>query len=107
VVTYIGKLKNPVVLDTLISLPNFPLPKTTAFPNPSKQSITITWSDFKGDKKIEIADMLGNVLYSSQIDIVEKGTSVLDVSSYATGTYIYTISSSSGTRVSDKFMVLK
>jgi PKD repeat protein len=56
----------------------------TLFPNPSKGQITILSSKENGKAKIEITNVLGQILYSEQVTLTSK---TIDISNFANGVY--------------------
>ena len=65
------------------------------YPNPANQQITIELSDVSSNYQVNIIDVLGKTVYSSQIQNVGK----IDVSAFAAGVYLVKLNSGSKTSV--------
>ena len=65
------------------------------YPNPKEDQITIELSDVSTNYQVTIYDILGKKVYSSEIHTLGN----IDVSTYATGTYLVKLHSNSKTSV--------
>ena len=70
------------------------LNKSEIFPNPSNGNITISVNSTNGNSaRIEISNLLGQVVYTSENDLVEGNNDIkLNLSSLNAGQYIVRIS---------------
>lgn len=60
----------------------------TLYPNPAHDQLTVTCTGWAGPALVEISDVTGRVIHSSQL----VSRDVIDVSDFAAGTYVVTVS---------------
>ncbi len=76
-------------------------PELTVFPNPAVNYIVVAFKNNSLHQgKIQITDVLGNIVYESKIENDEStGSHTIDTNSFAPGMYFVTFSNSSNTMV--------
>lgn len=79
----------------ILGIEDFQNLEFSLYPNPAKEQLTIKLSDDSTNYQVSIFDILGKKVYSSEIHTVGN----IDVSTYASGTYLVKLHSNNKTSV--------
>jgi hypothetical protein len=104
--TEVQQLFSNCFRNTGVGLNEYDILPVTVYPNPSTSFVRFEFPQLKtSDIKIEIFNSSGKIVYTSKP--VKTVTYTLDLSTFASGTYLYRISDNNEIYKTDKFVVLK